>query len=324
VQGAFGRSGQKCSANSVVLAHEDVWPKLKDELVRQAKALKMTNPVERSADLGPVINERAFDKIAGYVDRAKKDPKATLLAGGTFSKEKGFYIEPTLFEVNDPKHELLVEEIFGPVTAVKTFRTLEEAVSIIEQHSYRLTGAVISRDESWLEKAIPVLSQLAGNFYVNRKTTGAMVDQQPFGGDGASGTNAKAGGKWYLTNFVSQGAITRRHARSTTPSAFDALTSGRARGRILRPPRGAFEPREFGGERCLVVARHWRRAHPRHAVSYRRRFRASRRCCGGGVGGVCARTHSTRPHFCRRHLGARLWSGRSLWFRAWKAFLCTS
>ena len=225
VQGAFGRSGQKCSANSVVLAHEDIWPKLEEEIVRQAKALKMTNPVERSADLGPVINERAFDKIAGYIDRAKKDPTATLLAGGSVSKDKGFFIEPTLFEVKAPNHELLVEEIFGPVTAVKTFRTLEEAVSIIEQHSYRLTGAVISRDESWLEKAIPVLSQLAGNFYVNRKTTGAMVDQQPFGGDGASGTNAKAGGKWYLTNFVSQGAITRRHARSTTPSAFDALKS---------------------------------------------------------------------------------------------------
>lgn len=225
VQGAFGRSGQKCSANSVVLAHEDVWPKLKEELVKQTKALKLTNPVERSADLGPVINERAFDKIVGYVERAKKDPKVTLLAGGAATKEKGFFIEPTVFEVTDAKHELLSEEIFGPVTAVKTFRTLEEAVAIIEQHDYRLTGAVVSRDESWLEKAIPALSQLAGNFYVNRKTTGAMVDQQPFGGDGASGTNAKAGGKWYLTNFVSQGAITRRHARSTTPGAFEALKS---------------------------------------------------------------------------------------------------
>lgn len=82
---------------------------------------------------------------------------------------------------------------------------------------------MISRNETFLEQAIPVLSQLAGNFYVNRKTTGAVVNQQPFGGDGASGTNAKAGGKWYVLNFVSQGTITRRHIRSTTPPAFVAL-----------------------------------------------------------------------------------------------------
>jgi 1-pyrroline-5-carboxylate dehydrogenase len=225
VQGAFGRSGQKCSANSVVLAHEDVWPALREEIVQQTKALKMKNPVERDADLGPVINERAFDKIASCIDRAKKDPSVRLLAGGESTKTTGYFVEPTIFEVSTPSHELLREEIFGPVTAVKTFRTLEEAVGLIEQHNYRLTGSVISRDEAWLEKAIPLLSQLAGNFYVNRKTTGAMVDQQPFGGDGASGTNAKAGGKWYLTNFVSQGAITRRHARTTTPGAFEAVSA---------------------------------------------------------------------------------------------------
>ena len=223
VQGAFGRSGQKCSANSVVLAHADVWPALREELIQKTKALNMCNPVERNSDLGPVINEKAFDRIADAIERAKKDPSCKLLVGGKTDKKKGFYIEPTIFEVNAPTHELLTTEIFGPLTAVKTWNTLEEAVALIEQHNYRLTGAVISRDETFLEKAVPVLSQLAGNFYVNRKTTGAMVNQQPFGGDGASGTNAKAGGKWYLLNFVSQGAVTRRHARSTTPSAFEKV-----------------------------------------------------------------------------------------------------
>lgn len=223
VQGAFGRSGQKCSANSVVLVNEKVWPVLKAELVKQAKAQNMTNPVERKADLGPVINKRAFDKIKAAIDKAKSDKSCSFLTGGNADDSKGFFIEPTLIEVGQDNHELLSVEIFGPVTAIRTYKTLEDAVRIIEQHPYRLTGAVISRNETFLETAVPVLSQLAGNFYVNRKTTGAVVNQQPFGGDGASGTNAKAGGRWYVLNFVSQGAITRRHTRSTTPHAFNAL-----------------------------------------------------------------------------------------------------
>jgi 1-pyrroline-5-carboxylate dehydrogenase len=225
VQGAFGRSGQKCSANSVVLVNEKVWPALKNELVKQAKAQNMTNPVERKADLGPVINKRAFDKIKAAIENAKNDKNCTLLTGGQADESKGFFIEPTLIEVGQDNHDLLSVEIFGPVTAIRTYKTLDDAVRIIEQHPYRLTGAVISRNETFLETAVPVLSQLAGNFYVNRKTTGAVVNQQPFGGDGASGTNAKAGGRWYVLNFVSQGAITRRHTRSTTPHAFSALRS---------------------------------------------------------------------------------------------------
>lgn len=223
VQGAFGRSGQKCSANSVVLVDEKIWPTLKVELIKQAQAQLMINPVERKADLGPVINQRAFDKIKAAVEKAKSDKSCTFITGGKCDDSKGYYVEPTLIEVDKDIHDLLSVEIFGPVTAVRTFKTLEDAVRIIEQHSYRLTGSVISRNETFLEKAIPVLSQLAGNFYVNRKTTGAVVNQQPFGGDGASGTNAKAGGKWYVLNFVSQGSITRRHTRSTTPQAFSAL-----------------------------------------------------------------------------------------------------
>jgi 1-pyrroline-5-carboxylate dehydrogenase len=223
VQGAFGRSGQKCSANSVVLVNEKVWPALKAELVKQTQGQNMTNPVERKADLGPVINQRAFSKIKAAIEKAKSDKSCTLLAGGQCDDTQGYFIQPTLIEVHADRHELLSHEIFGPVTAIRTYKTLEDAVQLIEQHSYRLTGSVISRNETFLEMAIPVLSQLAGNFYVNRKTTGAVVNQQPFGGDGASGTNAKAGGKWYVLNFVSQGSITRRHTRSTTPQAFVAL-----------------------------------------------------------------------------------------------------
>ena len=220
VAGAFGRSGQKCSANSVVLVDEKIWPSLRTELVKKAESLKLGNPVERTMDLGPVINEKAFNKITKYIENAKSDKSCKIISGGQFDSKNGFYISPTLIEVSQANHPLLCEEVFGPVTAIKTYSTMEEAASYIEQHPFRLTGSVISRNETWLEKALPVFGELAGNLYVNRKTTGAMVNQQPFGGDGASGTNNKAGGKWYLLNFVSQGTTTRRHARTTTPSVF--------------------------------------------------------------------------------------------------------
>lgn len=216
VHGAFGKSGQKCSANSVLLVDERIWPELKKQILEEASALVICNASEKRCDMGPVVSERQFDKIVGYIERAKSDPQCQILLGGNFDKSKGFYISPTIIELNQDRHALLSEEIFGPVIAVRTYKNFQDAVAMIEQHHYRLTGSVISRNETFLKKAIPVLSQLAGNFYVNRKTTGAFVNMQPFGGDGASGTNAKAGGKWYLLNFVSQGVITRRHLRSTT------------------------------------------------------------------------------------------------------------
>ena len=215
VQGAFGRSGQKCSANSLVLIDENVWPQIKEALIQETNSLNICRSTERHCDVGPVISERQYDKIVSYLERAKKDKNCKIITGGTYQKDKGFYIHPTIIEVFVDNHELLTEEIFGPVTAVRAVKNLEHAVSIIEQHNYRLTGSVFSRNDTFLEKAISVLSQFAGNFYVNRKTTGAIVNMQPFGGDGSSGTNSKAGGKWYLLNFVSQGVVVRRHSRST-------------------------------------------------------------------------------------------------------------
>lgn len=217
VQGAFGRSGQKCSANSVVLVDESVWSTLKETLILETNSLNVCNSSERHCDVGPVISERQFDKIVSYIERAKNDKNCKILTGGTYRKEKGFYIHPTVIEIYTDKHELLSEEIFGPVTAVRAVKNLDHAVQIIENHNYRLTGSVFSRNEVFLEKATHTLSPLAGNFYINRKTTGAIVNMQPFGGDGASGTNSKAGGKWYLLNFVSQGIVIRRHNRITTP-----------------------------------------------------------------------------------------------------------
>jgi len=163
--------------------------------------------------MGPVINRGAFEKITGFIKRAKEDSKCNIFHGGGFDDTKGLFIEPTCIEVSAFPHELLEVEIFGPVVAFYIYEDVEEAIKVIDHHPYRLTGAVWSLDESWLAKYVPVFSEYAGNFYVNRKTTAAIVDQQPFGGDGASGTNYKAGGMWYLLQFISQGTITRRHKR---------------------------------------------------------------------------------------------------------------
>lgn len=213
IAGAFGRTGQKCSANSLLCVDKRVWPDLKAALLEQMKSFKTGNPLERATNMGPVINRGAYESITGFIKRAKADSKVKTLCGGEFSSEKGFFIQPAIFEVDAEKHELLNVEIFGPVLAVKVYDHVDEAVALIRSNPYRLTGAVCSQNESFLAKYVPVLCEFAGNFYINRKTTGAVVDQQPFGGDGASGTNYKAGGMWYLLQFISQASMTRRHAR---------------------------------------------------------------------------------------------------------------
>ncbi len=213
IHGAFGRSGQKCSANSLVLADQHVWPELRAAIVEQMKGFRVGSPLDRTTDMGPVINRGAYDSIVGYIERGRQHPEVHTLWGGDHSAKEGFWIQPTIFEVGLDEHELLQEEIFGPVTAVRVVEDAAHALGIIQNHPYRLTGAVWSRNELWLDRWVPVFSEYAGNFYINRKTSGAIVDQQPFGGDGLSGTNYKAGGAWYLLQFVSQGSVTRRHWR---------------------------------------------------------------------------------------------------------------
>jgi 1-pyrroline-5-carboxylate dehydrogenase len=160
-----------------------------------------------------VINRGAFETITGFIQRARKDSNVKTLTGGEFSDKKGWYIQPTFFEVDADEHELLSVEIFGPVVAVKVYDHVDQAIERLRKNTYRLTGAVCSKDEAFLSRVVPIASEYAGNLYVNRKTTGATVDQQPFGGDGASGTNYKAGGMYYLLQFLSQGTVTRRHGR---------------------------------------------------------------------------------------------------------------
>lgn len=212
--GAFGRSGQKCSANSLVLCHKELAGQLKTILLARLENFKTGNPLERDVAMGPVINQQAFASICDFIQRARHDSNCQIFWGGRGDDSHGFYIRPTCIEVGSFPHELICREIFGPVVAFYNYETMDEVYRLLESVPYRLTGAVWSADEAWLAQQLPKLTEYAGNLYINRKTTGAMVDRQPFGGDMASGTNSKSGSAWYLLNFISQAVVTRRHART--------------------------------------------------------------------------------------------------------------
>jgi len=160
--------------------------------------------------INAVIDERSFDKITAYIAKAKKDKGAKILIGGEYSKAKGYFIEPTVIQVNDPKYRTMCEELFGPVLTVYVYddNKWEETLELVDTSSpYALTGAVFSKDRYALEVANKKLRHSAGNYYINDKPTGAVVGQQPFGGGRASGTNDKAGSYLNLLRWVSPRTI---------------------------------------------------------------------------------------------------------------------
>jgi 1-pyrroline-5-carboxylate dehydrogenase len=208
VRGGYEYQGQKCSAASRVYVPKSMWPELRDAVVSEIEKIKMGDPRDFSNFMAAVIDERAFDKIAGYLDVAKSSGK--ILAGGGADKSKGWFIEPTFVQVDDPKHQLLQEEIFGPVVTAYLYDDEKwvETLELVDSTSpYALTGAVFARDRQAVIDAQTYLRQAAGNFYINDKPTGSIVGQQPFGGARASGTNDKAGSMWNLTRWVSPRAI---------------------------------------------------------------------------------------------------------------------
>ncbi|MEM9928524.1 MAG: aldehyde dehydrogenase family protein, partial [Bacteroidota bacterium] len=153
-----------------------------------------------------VIDERAFDKIAGYIDGEKKNPNAEIIAGGTYDKSEGFFIDPTVIVTTDPHSTTMEEEIFGPVLTVYVYedQDWEKALELVDTTSpYALTGAVFATNRNVIGQATKALENAAGNFYVNDKPTGAVVGQQPFGGARGSGTNDKAGSALNLTRWMS-------------------------------------------------------------------------------------------------------------------------
>lgn len=206
VRGAFEFQGQKCSAASRAYIPASVWKKLEPRLVELTQEIKMGDVRDFRNFMGAVIHEAAFDRIVGYIDHARNSSDAKILAGGEADKSKGWFVRPTIVQVQDPKHRLMQEEIFGPVLSVFVYEddAYEETLRLCDETSpYGLTGAIFARDREAIATASKQLRYAAGNFYVNDKPTGAVVGQQPFGGSRASGTNDKAGSMLNLIRWTS-------------------------------------------------------------------------------------------------------------------------
>ena len=210
VRGAFEYQGQKCSAASRVYVPQSRWPEIQRSLLEQLGEVKM-GPVEDFTNfVNAVIDRSAFESITGYIDEARKADGVRVLHGGNYSDETGYFIEPTVLQVEDPGYRTMCEEIFGPVVSLYVYpdHRWDETLQLLDETSpYALTGAVFARDRRVIAEATDRLVDNAGNFYINDKPTGAVVGQQPFGGARASGTNDKAGSYLNLIRWVSARSI---------------------------------------------------------------------------------------------------------------------
>jgi 1-pyrroline-5-carboxylate dehydrogenase len=208
VRGGFVYQGQKCSAASRIYVAQSRWPEVRDRVIAMMQTMKMGDVRDFRNFLSAVIDRRAFDKIGGYLALARKTAK--VLHGGRADDKTGYFIQPTLVQTTNPRHRLMVEEIFGPVVTVYVYpdRQWVPTLRLIDQATpYALTGAVFAQDREAVRQATSALRNAAGNFYINDKPTGAVVGQQPFGGARASGTDDKAGSKLNLLRWVNARTI---------------------------------------------------------------------------------------------------------------------
>ncbi|MBS1950119.1 MAG: Delta-1-pyrroline-5-carboxylate dehydrogenase [Cytophagales bacterium] len=206
VRGAFEYQGQKCSAASRAYIPSNLWEEVKKIMVEELKSIKIGGVEDFGNFVNAVIDEKAFDSISGYIEKAKQNPMNEIIAGGKHDKSKGYFIEPTVIVTKDPSSLTMCEEIFGPVLTLYVYHAenFEQTLELVDQTSpYALTGSVFARDRFAVELATKKLTNSAGNFYINDKPTGAVVGQQPFGGARGSGTNDKAGAKVNLLRWVS-------------------------------------------------------------------------------------------------------------------------
>ena len=212
VRGAFEYQGQKCSAASRAYIPKSLWKKIWDKMEAEMSTIQMGDVRDFRNFVNAVIDQRAFDKISGYIAHVKSSSDAKILKGGNVNSEKGYFIEPTVVQASQPYFKTMVEEIFGPILTIFVYEDskLDETLDICEKTSpYGLTGAIFSQDTHALEKMSLRLRHAAGNFYINDKPTGAVVGQQPFGGARASGTNDKAGSALNLVRWLSPRTIKR-------------------------------------------------------------------------------------------------------------------
>ncbi len=209
-RGAFDLQGHKCSAASRAYVPKSIWAETKDILIDQVKSFKVGSTEDPSNFVNAVIDEKAFDRIAGYIDYIKTQDDAEIIVGGGYDKSKGYFIDPTVVVTTNSKFRTMCEEIFGPVITIYVYEDEDFAATceLVDQTSeYALTGSIISKDRYAIDFAMKKLENAAGNFYINDKPTGAVVGQQPFGGARGSGTNDKAGAAMNLLRWTSARTI---------------------------------------------------------------------------------------------------------------------
>jgi len=209
-RGGFEFQGQKCSAASRAYIPKSLWLAVKEQLITDIKSMKMGSPEDFGNFITAVIHESSFDKLAKYIDQAKKDADAEIIVGGNYDKSKGYFIEPTVIVTTNPKYATMETELFGPIVTLYVYEDTKWAATLAlvdETSDYALTGAIFSQDRYAIEEATLALQNSAGNFYINDKPTGAVVGMQPFGGARASGTNDKAGSMQNLLRWVSPRTI---------------------------------------------------------------------------------------------------------------------
>lgn len=206
IRSAFEYGGQKCSACSRLYIPQSKAKGIKERIAEELKKVKVGSPLEADTFLSAVIDDKAFERIQNYIEYAKSSQSTKIIAGGTCDNSKGYFIEPTVIECSNPTDKLMQEEIFGPVLSMYVYpdKEYKKYAALVNTTSpFGLTGAIYAQDKEALEELSDMFRDTVGNFYINDKSTGSVVGQQPFGGSRLSGTNDKAGGPYYLMKFVS-------------------------------------------------------------------------------------------------------------------------
>lgn len=210
IRSAFEFCGQKCSACSRIYVPESLWPEIKKGLLTLVGQLKVGDVTDFTSFTSAVIDDKAFSRIKSYIDHAKSSSSLEIIAGGKCDDSKGYFIESTIVETKDPKDKIMTEEIFGPVLTAYVYKDkdIDSVIKLVgDTVPFALTGAVFAQDKQFLTRALEELKQTAGNFYINDKSTGSVVGQQPFGGARMSGTNDKAGGPHYVLRWSSPQSV---------------------------------------------------------------------------------------------------------------------
>ncbi|XP_069162775.1 delta-1-pyrroline-5-carboxylate dehydrogenase, mitochondrial isoform X2 [Procambarus clarkii] len=210
IRSAFEYCGQKCSACSRAYFPISLWPEIKEKLLAVQKELKVGDVREFDSFMSAVIDAKAFKRISSYIEHAKTSANTSIIAGGKYDDSVGYFVEPTIVQTTDPLDRIMTEEIFGPILTVYVYPDdqIDDVINLVNTSTpYALTGAIFANDEAWLAKATEALKDSAGNFYINDKSTGSVVAQQPFGGARMSGTNDKAGGLQYALKWTSPQSV---------------------------------------------------------------------------------------------------------------------